>query len=48
MMNPRYNTLHISNWSLEVIDVIQKYQDTVIAEANQGYDGKDIPGSHDI
>jgi len=39
----RYNTLHISNWSLEVIDVIQKYQDTVIAEANQGYDGKDIP-----
>lgn len=40
----RYNTLHVSNWSVEVVNVIQRYQDIVIIEANRGYDGKDIPG----
>ena len=40
----RYNTIHISNWSTEVVDVIENYQKQVIVEAQLGYDGKDIPG----
>ena len=43
----RYNTIHISNWSSEVVDVIENYQKQVIVEAQLGYDGKDIPGKDD-
>jgi len=39
----RYNTLHISNWSAEVVEVIRKYQNLVVKEAQVGYDGDDIP-----
>ena len=40
----RYNTLHQSNWSSEVVTVIQEYQAEVIAATERGFDGKDIPG----
>ena len=40
----RYNTLHLSNWSSEVVTVIAEYQTEVIAAAERGFDGKDIPG----
>lgn len=39
----RYNTLHFSNWSLEVTAAVNTYQATVIKEAQMGYDGQDIP-----
>ena len=41
----RYNTLHFSNWSLEVTAAVNTYQATVIREAQLGYDGQDIPGT---
>ena len=41
----RYNTLHFSNWSLEVTAAVNTYQATVIREAQLGYDGQDIPGA---
>ena len=40
----RYNTLHLSNWSSEVVTIIAEYQTEVIAAAERGFDGKDIPG----
>ena len=40
----RYNTLHFSNWSVEVTAAVNTYQATVIEEAQMGYDGQDIPG----
>ena len=40
----RYNTLHKTNWSSEVVTVIQEYQAEVIAATERGFDGKDIPG----
>ena len=40
----RYNTLHETNWSSEVVTVIQEYQAEVIAATERGFDGKDIPG----
>lgn len=39
----RYNTLHVTNWSSEVVTVIQEYQAEVIAATERGFDGKDIP-----
>jgi len=39
----RYNTLHLSNWSSEVVTIIAEYQTEVIAAAERGFDGKDIP-----
>jgi len=42
----RYNTLHLANWSVEVVDVIHTYQAQVIDEVTQrDYDGEDIPKS---
>ena len=41
----RYNTLHFSNWSMEVTAAVNTYQATVIREAQLGYDGQDIPGT---
>ena len=40
----RYNTLHLSNWSSDVVTIIAQYQTEVIAAAERGFDGKDIPG----
>ena len=40
----RYNTLHETNWSSEVVTVIREYQAEVIAATERGFDGKDIPG----
>jgi len=39
----RYNTLHLSNWSSDVVTIIAQYQTEVIAAAERGFDGKDIP-----
>lgn len=39
----RYNTLHLTNWSSEVVTIIAEYQTEVIAAAERGFDGKDIP-----
>ena len=43
----RYNTLHLANWSVEVVDVIHTYQAQVIDEVTQrDYDGEDIPSKN--
>ena len=44
----RYNTLHVTNWSSEVVTVIQEYQAEVIAATERGFDGKDIPGEDSL
>jgi len=41
----KYNLLHPKNWSLDVTNIVIKYQAEVIKAKEGGYDGKDIPKS---
>jgi len=38
-----YNTLHPTNWTDEVTQIMKDYQTFVVKEAKEGYDGFDIP-----
>lgn len=39
----QYNTLHPDEWTREVTQIVNEYQARIIQEANDGYDGSDIP-----